>query len=220
MTRLLYEKHVPADPLLAPVFASLPPGGPQAAALVMAGAFGGQPAAPAAGPLLGTLPPGQQLTGEQRARWVTLASLAAAEAQLPADPQFQAALVSYLEWVSRTASSPAPQAEEQPPLRWDWTAAGQPASPPAEAADQPEQPVTLPGPDEPVSFATHIKPLFRERDKQSMSFAFDLWSLDDVRAHADGILARLADGSMPCDGAWPAEQIAAFRRWTESGLAP
>ena len=31
--------------------------------------------------------------------------------------------------------------------------------------------VELPGPDEPVSFAAHIRPLFRERDKQSMSWA-------------------------------------------------
>src|SRR5215470_88498 len=81
----------------------------------------GEPAA--ADPLLATLPAGQQLTEEQRARWVTLAGLAAQEAQLPADPQFQAALVSYLDWVSRTAASPAPQTGEQPALRWDWTAA-------------------------------------------------------------------------------------------------
>ena len=80
--------------------------------------------------------------------------------------------------------------------------------------------MTLPGPDEPVSFATHIKPLFRERDQRSMSFAFDLWSLDDVRAHADGILDRLSNGSMPCDGAWPQEQITVFRRWAESGRLP
>ena len=80
--------------------------------------------------------------------------------------------------------------------------------------------MTLPGPGEQVSFAAHIKPLFRERDKQSMSFAFDLWSLDDVRAHADGILAKLADGSMPCDGAWPQEQVDVFRRWTETGRQP
>jgi truncated hemoglobin YjbI len=217
MTRLLYEKHIPADPLLAPVFASMPPGGPQEAALVMAEAFGGAPdgAQPNAGPLLATLPAGQQLTEEQRARWVTLAGLAAREAQLPADPQFQAALVSYLEWVSRTATSPAPQTGEQPTLRWDWTAAGQPVSPPPATAA--EQPVTLPGPDEQVSFAAHIKPLFRDRDRQSMSFAFDLWAADDVRAHADGILAKLADGSMPCDGAWPEQQVAVFRRWTETG---
>jgi CDGSH-type Zn-finger protein/truncated hemoglobin YjbI len=227
MTRLLHEKHIPADPLLAPVFASMPPGGPQQAALVMAEAFGGAPdsapagAPPNTGPLLATLPAGQQLTEEQRARWVTLAGLAAREAQLPADPQFQAALVSYLEWVSRTATSAAPPAGEQPALRWDWTAAGQPVSPPsATAADQSGEPVTLPGPDEQVSFAAHIKPLFRDRDRQSMSFAFDLWSADDVRAHADGILAKLADGSMPCDGAWPEQQVAVFRRWTETGCQP
>ena len=61
----------------------------------------------------------------------------------------------------------------------------------------------MPGPDEQVSFAAHIRPLFRERDRQSMSFAFGLGAYADVRTHADGIMARLADGSMPCDGAWP-----------------
>jgi len=230
MTRLLYEKHIAADPLLAPVFAGLPPAGQQRAASVMAEAFGGPPVheAPAgeppngepaaADPLLATLPAGQQLTEEQRARWVTLATVAAREAQLPADPQFQAALVSYLEWVSRTATSPTPPAGKQPALRWDWTAAGRPVSPPpAAAADQPGEPVTLPGPDEQVSFATHIKPLFRDRDRQSMSFAFDLWSVGDVRAHAADILGRLGNGSMPCDGAWPEQQVAVFRRWTETG---
>jgi hypothetical protein len=71
-----------------------------------------------------------------------------------------------------------------------------------------------------VSFAAHVRPLFRERDHKSMSFAFDLWSYDDVRAHAAGILARLQDGSMPCDGGWPAEQVAVFQRWLDSGLQP
>jgi hypothetical protein len=78
----------------------------------------------------------------------------------------------------------------------------------------------LPGPDETVSFATHVKPLFRERDRKSMSFAFDLWSQADVQANADGILTRLRDGTMPCDGAWPAEKIDVFRRWTETGFQP
>ena len=75
----------------------------------------------------------------------------------------------------------------------------------------------LPGPGDQVSFAAHIKPLFRESDRQSMSFAFDLWSLDDVRAHAADILDRLRAGSMPCDGAWPEEQVTVFARWTETG---
>jgi hypothetical protein len=51
-----------------------------------------------------------------------------------------------------------------------------------------------------------------------MSFAFDLWSYDDVRAHATEILSRVADGSMPCDGAWRSEQVTTLRRWSESGM--
>ena len=75
-----------------------------------------------------------------------------------------------------------------------------------------------PADNEQLSFATDIKRLFREHDRQSMAKAFDLWSVDDVRAHASAILTRLADGSMPCDGAWPAEQVQVFRRWVESGM--
>jgi hypothetical protein len=70
-----------------------------------------------------------------------------------------------------------------------------------------------------VSFATDIQPLFRERDRGSMKFAFDLWSYDDVKSNAAGILARLENGSMPCDGAWPAEQLDTFRRWVQGGMA-
>ena len=71
-----------------------------------------------------------------------------------------------------------------------------------------------------MSFAAHVKPLFREHDRKSMTFAFDLWSQADVQAHAAGILERLRNGTMPCDGAWPAEQIEVFQRWTESGCQP
>jgi hypothetical protein len=80
--------------------------------------------------------------------------------------------------------------------------------------------VTFPGPDEPMSFAAHIKPLFRQRDRQSMSFAFDLWSFDDVRGRAAEILSRLRDGSMPCDAAWPEAKIELFQRWASTGLQP
>ena len=71
--------------------------------------------------------------------------------------------------------------------------------------------------DEPISFEQHIKPLFRERDRQSMKWAFDLWSHDDVAENAEGILARLRDGTMPCDGAWPDDRIAVFQDWVEAG---
>jgi hypothetical protein len=80
--------------------------------------------------------------------------------------------------------------------------------------------MTEPMPGQAVSFATHIRPLFRDKDRESMSKAFDLWSSDDVRAHASQILDRLAAGSMPCDGAWPADQVEIFRRWAQTGMQP
>ncbi len=52
-----------------------------------------------------------------------------------------------------------------------------------------------------------------------MRFAFDLWSVPDVRTHAQAILARLRAGTMPCDGAWPAEKVAIFERWVSEGCA-
>jgi hypothetical protein len=68
-----------------------------------------------------------------------------------------------------------------------------------------------------AGFASDIKPLFRERDRQAMQSRFDLWSYDDVSRHADAILARLRDGTMPCDGAWPSAQVDVFQRWVENG---
>ena len=51
-----------------------------------------------------------------------------------------------------------------------------------------------------LSFARDIRPLFRDRDIQSMQFAFDLASYEDVRTQAEAIYAALATGQMPCDG--------------------
>jgi hypothetical protein len=59
--------------------------------------------------------------------------------------------------------------------------------------------------------------MFRPMDRQSMTFAFDLWSYDDVSQHADAILDRLQKGTMPCDGAWPEEKVDVFRRWVTAG---
>jgi len=71
--------------------------------------------------------------------------------------------------------------------------------------------------EQPISFAQDIKPLFRKGDRESMKMAFDLWSHDDVAANSDAILGRLREGSMPCDGAWPEEQVALVQRWIEAG---
>ena len=68
-----------------------------------------------------------------------------------------------------------------------------------------------------VRFDTDIKPLFRDKDRESMIRAFDLWSYTDVRTHADSIAERVKNGTMPCDGPWPAERVALFERWIEQG---
>ena len=67
------------------------------------------------------------------------------------------------------------------------------------------------------SFEEDIKPLFRERDRSSMMGQFDLWSYDDVAQFSDAILARVSDGTMPCDGAWPEDQVALFGAWVDAG---
>jgi hypothetical protein len=71
-----------------------------------------------------------------------------------------------------------------------------------------------------LSFERDIKPLFRDSDRAAMRKAFDLWSATDVAAHGDAIAARLRDGSMPCDGPWPAERVAAFINWLDAGAKP
>jgi hypothetical protein len=71
-----------------------------------------------------------------------------------------------------------------------------------------------------LSFAGDIRPLFRDRDIQSMKFAFDLASYEDVRTDAEAIYAALAAGQMPCDGAWAEEDVRRFRSWLDTGVLP
>ena len=74
--------------------------------------------------------------------------------------------------------------------------------------------------DQPVQFATHIKPLFRPKDLQSMRRRFDLASYEDVSANSDKILGRLRAGTMPCDGAWPPQNVELLERWLDDGKLP
>lgn len=73
-----------------------------------------------------------------------------------------------------------------------------------------------------LSFAKDIRPLFRDTpDVETMKgMGLDLSSYEDVKAKAEGIYSRLEDGSMPCDGAWPADRVALFKRWMDEGTAP
>jgi hemoglobin len=65
-----------------------------------------------------------RISEEQRLRFATLMSLAADDAGLPADPEFRAALVGYLEWGTRLAqhnSQPDAEVVPQAPVpRWGW----------------------------------------------------------------------------------------------------
>jgi len=73
-----------------------------------------------------------------------------------------------------------------------------------------------------LSFAKDIRPLFRDTpDVDTMKgYGLDLSSYDDVKAQAAEIYATLTDGSMPCDGPWPADRVALFKRWMDEGMAP
>jgi hypothetical protein len=168
---------------------------------------------------------GKNLQEPRRERWVRLLLQSAREAGLPNDAEFRSAFQSYIEWGSRLAVENS-QANATPPQhmpmpRWDWnTGAGPPGSRISALAvprPEPEQPVLLPADGEPVTFEAHIRPLFRERDRDSMRFALDLWSHDDVRTHAEVTHDRVANGSMPCDRRWPEEWVAVMRQWIDAG---
>ena len=226
MTRLFYDKYVPQDALLGPLFARMAPDHPERVASWLGEVFGGPSTySDDYGGYARMLSQhvGKGLTETQRARWAGLMVQCAGEAGLPNDAEFRSAFVSYIEWGSHLAVENSQQGahppQHMPCPKWDWGTAGPPGGRVSALAPQPQPAavVVLPATDEPLHFAAHIKPLFRPLDRQSMTFAFDLWSYDDVAAHADGILARLQKGTMPCDGAWPPEKVEVFARWVASG---
>jgi CDGSH-type Zn-finger protein/truncated hemoglobin YjbI len=228
MTHIFYEKYVPEEPLLAPLFAAMSPDHPERVAAWLGEVFGGPKRY---SDHYGTYDRmvsqhiGKNIGEEQRAAWVRLLSRAADDAQLPADPEFRAAFVAYLEWGSRIAKENATIGAHPPPHlpvpRWWWVCEAYPDARVSALAPQPEEQeaVTVPTAGEPVSFATHIRPLFRQQDRGAMRWAFDLWSHEDVSGHAEAILARLQAGTMPCDGAWPEDRVAVFKRWVDEGSA-
>jgi hypothetical protein len=73
-----------------------------------------------------------------------------------------------------------------------------------------------------LSFATDIRPLFRDSEDVEVmkNFGLDLSSYEEVKAQAENIYARIEDGSMPCDEPWPKEQLARFKQWMQEGSAP
>jgi truncated hemoglobin YjbI len=216
---------VPDDPRLGPLFADMASDHPERVASWLSEVFGGPSSYTdryGGYDRMVSRHLGRELREEQRARWVQLLCKSADDAGLPADPEWRAAFVAYLEWGSRIALENSQPGAHPPPHmpvpRWWWVCDATPGSRvSALAKERPSADVELLGPEEAISFEQHVKPLFRETDRQSMRFAFDLWSYEDVAQHADAIVARLGAGTMPCDGAWPEERIDLFQRWMASG---
>ncbi len=228
MTRLFYEKFVPQDPLLAQLFANMSADHPERVAKWLGEVLGGPRLYSedyGGYPRMLSQHIGKCLTEDWRRRWVELLLRSAREAGLPNDAEFRSAFQSYIEWGSRLAvensQTGATPPEHMPMPHWDWnTAAGPPGSRSSALAPAPPpaEPVVLPAADEPVRFEKHIRQLFRERDRRSMSFVFDLGAYGDVRDHAAEILHRVRNGTMPCDGAWPSEWVDTFARWIDTGM--
>jgi len=225
MTQIFYGKYVPQDELLTRLFADMRPDHPERVAAWLGEVFGG----PAnyterygGYPHMISEHIGKRLTEQQRRRWAALMGQAADDAGLPNDAEFRASLTAYLEWGTRIAVENS-QTDARPPEglkvpRWWWVCNATPSArvsalAPVESTDA----VVLPGDDEPLSFERHVKQLFRARDRNSMKWAFDLWEYADVTTHADEILRRVDEGTMPCDSTWPPAQVAVFRRWIAEG---
>jgi len=68
-----------------------------------------------------------------------------------------------------------------------------------------------------IGFERDIRPMFRDKDRDSMMAAFDLFDYADVAENADAIVGSLRSGQMPCDGPWPDSQVDELQRWIEAG---
>jgi CDGSH-type Zn-finger protein/truncated hemoglobin YjbI len=224
LTRRFYEVHVPEDPFLAPLFARMSPDHPERVTAWLGEVFGGPSRySETYGGYDRMISEhlGKDLQEEWRQHWVALLVRSADEVGMPADPEFRAAFAGYLEWGSRIAAENSAPGVEPPPRmpvpRWWWVCNATPWGRMKAAAAETDAPEpTLPDPGTEVEFDPHVKQLFRPRDRDSMRFAFDLWSEDDVGEHAEAILGRLKAGTMPCDGSWPAEWVDVFERWTKA----
>lgn len=131
-----YEK-VPSVPLLAPIFASMPPEHAKHVSAFVGEVFGGPPVystTHGGHPSMVRHHLGKNLTDAQRKRWVELLLECADEIGVPDDPEFRSALVGYLEWGSRLAvinSGPEGSVVEGAPMpSWGWGEVKGPYLPP------------------------------------------------------------------------------------------
>jgi hemoglobin len=119
--------RVPADAILAPIFAHMSPDHVKHVAAFVAEVFGGPKTYSAS---LGGHPNmirrhvGRALTEAQRKRWIGLLLECADELGVPDDPEFRSAFVAYLEWGTRLAvinSQPGADVTTEAPMpAWGW----------------------------------------------------------------------------------------------------
>ena len=126
LTERFYDK-VRADDVVGPLFAGMDPRHPHYVAMWLTEVFGGAPRySDERGGYhhMVTQHLGKAITEAQRRRWIDLLIDAADDVGLPADPEFRAAFVSYIEWGTRLALANS-QPGARPPLdapvpRWGW----------------------------------------------------------------------------------------------------
>jgi hemoglobin len=129
----VFYDRVPADALLAPIFANMSADHVPHVAAFVAEVFGGPKTY--SGELGGHANMirrhvGRALTDKQRKRWIQLLLESADELAVPSDPEFRSAFVAYLEWGTRLAvinSQPgADVSASQPMPAWGWGEVGGP----------------------------------------------------------------------------------------------
>lgn len=133
LTERFYQK-VPADPVLAPVFAHMSPHHARHVAAFVAEVLGGPPLySGSGGSHAGMIAQhlGRHLSEDQRRRWMELMLETADEVGLPDDPEFRSAFVGYLEWGTRLAVINSRDEATTPPgsspmPHWDWGPPGGP----------------------------------------------------------------------------------------------
>lgn len=131
-----FYRRVPDDAVLGPVFATMDAHHSAHVAAFVGQVFGGPPDYTADGGSHAAMirrHMGKHLTQEQRKRWIVLLLETADDVGVPADPEFRAALVGYLEWGSRLAvvnAAPGamPPADDIAMPTWNWGPPGGPWS--------------------------------------------------------------------------------------------
>jgi hemoglobin len=126
LTTRFYEV-VKTDELLAQVFAHMDAEHPRHVATFLAEVLGGPTdytSLHGGHPHMLRQHLNRHLTQEQRSHWMSLLLATADELQMPDDPEFRSALVSYLEWGSRLAvlnSQDGVEVDDAVPMpKWGW----------------------------------------------------------------------------------------------------